>query len=573
MRAPTARQGNVLAPGKSAPPYAGTALKALSVFDVIAQADGPIAFKDLMDSCGMPRATLHRMLSALTESGLVRYDSDSRTYWLGMRLVDLAGKIWERIDFSRTFDRELERLRQITGQSAQIAAIEGFQIVYIDERDSFDEIRLYYMKGRRHPAYCTATGKSILACLDPGEVRRLATKNAMTSYTPHTLTDLPSLATELALTRERQYAIDDEELELGRRCVAAAILDHRDRAIAAIGVTGPADSLSVAQCHTLAPELIAAANRITTALRQLGNPVEAEKLAPKKPDDSRVACAFPGTAFLADSPAWCERTERLHWVDILAPAIHIGDPKTGLATSTMLPSLVGSIAPRERGGWVAALQTGLVFVSETGAITPIARPEADKPQNRLNDGKCDSRGRFWFGSMSMLREPGKGALYRFDATDGVSCVETGYSICNGIEWNLAGDRMYVGENLTNRIFVYPFDAASGTLGRRELFCQFPEDGPSLGGLVVDEEDHLWSPLWDGAAVVRIAPDGKPVQTIPVPVPKPTGIAFGGADMRTLYVTSSRLRLSATQLAHAPLSGSVFALATGIRGRGANRFAG
>ncbi|MCA0448487.1 MAG: SMP-30/gluconolactonase/LRE family protein [Proteobacteria bacterium] len=559
--------------GKPGTPYAGTALKALSVFDVIARSDRPIAFKDLIEPCGLPRATLHRMLSALTESGLVRYDPDQRTYWLGMRLIDLAGKIWERIDFSGAFARELDRLRKLTGDNAQIAAIEGFQIVYVDERDSFDEIRLYYMKGRRHPAYCTAMGKAILACLDAAELKRLVGANAMTAYTPRTITDLPALQNELALTRERQYAIDDEELEVGRRCVAAAILDHRNQAIAAIGLTGPADRMSVARCHELAPELIAAANRITMSLRRLGDAGSVERAAIDKPADPRVSCAFPGTTFIGDSPVWDTRARRLLWVDILAPAIHSGDPKTGIDTTTLMPSLVGSIVPREKGGLVAAMQTGLAFVSDRAEVTPIVHPEADKPPNRLNDGKCDSRGRFWFSSMSMQREPGKGALYRLDPDLKLVTVETGLTICNGPDWNLADNRMYLTDAIRNRVLVYPYDSATGAIGTPEILTQLPEDGGAPGGLAIDLEDHIWTPMWDDGEVLRIAPDGKIVTRIHVPALKPASVAFGGDDLGTLYVTSARIRMSATQIERAPLTGSVFAIRAGVRGRPPNRFAG
>ncbi len=559
--------------GKPGAPYAGTALKALSVFDVIAASDRPISSRDLMELCGLPRATLHRMLSALIESGLVQYDADSRTYWLGMRLVDLANKIWERIDFSGAFAREFDTLRKLTGEKVQIVAIEGFQIVYMDERGSVDEARLYYTKGRRHPAYCTAAGKAILARLDPAELRRLVGANAMTAYTPRTITDLPSLQAELALTHERQYAIDDEELEVGQRSVAAAILDHRNRAIAAIGLTGPAERLPLPRCHDLAPEVIAAAHRITMTLRQLGKPAVSETSRAETCTDRRVSCVFPGTAFIGDSPVWCERTQRLHWVDIVAPAIHVGEPKTGRATSTLLPSLVGSIVLRERGGYLAALQTGLAFVSERGEVVPIANPEGDKPQNRFNDGKCDSRGRFWASSMSMQREPGRGSLYRLDPDGALNVVETGLSLCNGPDWNLADDRMYLVDNFRGRILAYPFDAATGALGAASVIAEFPNTGPAPGGLAVDAEDHLWLPMWDGGEVLRLTPEGKIVSRISVPVLKPTGAAFGGEGLRTLYVTSSRIRMSATQLDRWPLSGSVFAIETGVRGRLPYAFAG
>ncbi|MBS7706154.1 SMP-30/gluconolactonase/LRE family protein [Chelatococcus asaccharovorans] len=553
--------------------YAGTALKALAVFDVIADADRPLGFKDLMSLCGLPKATLHRMLSALTESGLVQYDPSARTYWLGMRLVDLAGRIWERIDFSGAFTRELENLRKLTGVNAYIVALEGFQVAYIDERGSLQEVRLYYMRGRRQPAYCTAGGKAILACLDPSELRRLVGVHAMTAYTPRTITDLPALQHELGLVRERQYAVEDQELEAGQNAAAAAILDHRNQPIAAIGIAGAADRLSVARCHELGPELIAAANRITTALRHLGGHPEAEPVRMNRTHDNQMSCVFPSTSFIGDSPLWCDRTNRLYWVDILGPAIHIGNPQTGTVTTMPLPGLVGSIALRKDGGILAALQIGLAFISDRGEITPIANPEAAKPQNRFNDGKCDASGRFWVSTMSMQREPGQGALYRLDPDLSLKTMETGVSVCNGPEWNVAGDRMYLVDNFRSRILSYRYDVASGDISDPSVLVQFPDNGAVPGGIAVDKDDHLWIPMWDGKEVLRITPQGEINARFSIPVLRPTSLAFGGSDLKTLFVTSSRIRMSATELDIWPLSGSVFKLDVAVEGRPQAKFAG
>ena len=558
---------------RKSPIYAGTALKALSVFDLIAESDRPMAIKDLIDRCGMPRATLHRMLSALVETGLVHYDREARTYWLGMRLIELAGKVWERIDLSGAFARELGQLRKLSGMNAQIAVIEGFQIVYIDERDSFDEVRFYYMKGRRHPAYCTAMGKAMLACLDQIELRRLVGSHEMTAYTKDTLTDLPALQVELALTRERQYAIDDEELEVGRRCVASAILDHSGRAIAAIGLTGPAGRLSKSHCHELGPELIAAGQRITRALGQLGDSVGERPRRVSAAGDPRVRCAFAGTSFIADSPVWSERSGELLWVDILAPAIHTGNPSRRDSASALLPSLVGSIALRSSGGLIAAFQNGIGFVSDRYEVDIVAAPEADRPQNRMNDGKCDSHGRFWVSSMSMLREPGKGSLYRFDPDQSLHTVQSGLSILNGPDWSPEDDRMYLTDSLANRLIAYPYDPNTGSLGEAKTLLQLPQDKPVMGGIAVDVEGFIWTAMWDGSEVLRIAPDGRIVTRISIPVPRPTGVTFGGDDFDTLYVTSSRIRMSATQIEIAPLSGSVFAIDVGVCGRRPNEFTG
>lgn len=553
-------------------PAAATALKAIGIFDLIAASERPLLFKEIATRSGLPKATLHRMLSALLETGLIGFDPNTKSYWLGMRILDLANRIWERIDLSGAFGVELAHLRKISGETAHAAVLEGFQITYVDERSELEEIRIFYQKGRRLPAYCTATGKAILSKLDMQFVETLIRRNTLHTYSSGTLTTWPSLQRELALSAERQYAVDNEEHEIGRRCVAAAIFDHRGSPIAAIGITGSSQRLSLERCHLLAPEVIAAAARITAKLGSLP-PTDDIQLTRNRPIETPdVQCVFPGTCFLPDSPVWCPTSGRLVWVDILAPAVHFADPVSGDIRTSDVPALIGSLAPTRSGSFVAALQNGFARLDNHGRWqSGIADPEADKPQNRFNDGKCDPQGRFWAGTMSMLREPGQASLYRLDQSGNVVRMEDGLSLCNGIEWSLDGKTMYVVDSIAACIYAYDFDGPSGAISNRRILVVFPEAEGLLGGLAIDASGCLFAPIWDGGCVIRFTPDGNIDRRIDLPVPRPMGVCFGGEDYKTLFVTSARLRMTARQLAEAPLSGSVFALNVGIAGRPANLF--
>jgi sugar lactone lactonase YvrE len=231
-----------------------------------------------------------------------------------------------------------------------------------------------------------------------------------------------------------------------------------------------------------------------------------------------------------------------------------------------MPELVGAVVPRRRGGLVAAMQNGFKAVDpETGAVSLIANPEADKPGNRFNDGKCDRRGRFWAATMAIDTQPGEGSLYRLDTDGRVSRMDTGFHVSNGLGWSPDNRRFYFTDSGPKRIYVYDFDLEGGAVENRRTFVQVPDGVGVPDGLAVDAEGFVWSAHWDGWCVTRYDPDGKVDRVINLPVPRPTSCAFGGPDLTTLYITSARIRLSAGQLAEAPLSGSVFALQSGIRG--------
>ncbi|MEJ0097575.1 MAG: SMP-30/gluconolactonase/LRE family protein [Bauldia sp.] len=549
---------------------AATATKALRVLSLIGDAEGPLRFRDIAQLAGLPKATLHRMLSALIESGLISYDPEGETYWLGMRIVDLANKVWETLDLRGAAERELARLRQLSGETAQLGMLDGMHVVYLDERASLQEVRVFYRGGRRLPAYCTALGKVMLAHLPQQRQYDLVFRNSLTAYTPRTLTTLPDLEREFALIRERSYAIEDEELEVGRRSVAAPIFEHGGEPLAAIAITGPADRLTLDECHRLSAEVIGCAQRI----RPQAAAARAPASRPLRSKGDQIRCVLPAAAFLGDSPVWSAHEQSLYWVDILEPAVHTFDPDRGVDRATMLPSLVGAVALREQGGLVLALQTGFHLMDAGSAVAaPLGNPEPGLPRNRFNDGKCDRRGRFWAGTMSMIREPSAGNLYRLDPNGAFQRMDQGYTLCNGIDWSPDDATMYVADSVHRTIYAYDFDVDAGSISRRRPFIEIPESRGALGGITVDAEGFLWCPLWDGASIVRVDPAGRIERTIQVAVPRPTGVTFGGDELRTLYVTSARLRLSSRDLSHAPLSGSIFAFEPGPVGLPASRFAG
>jgi sugar lactone lactonase YvrE len=277
---------------------------------------------------------------------------------------------------------------------------------------------------------------------------------------------------------------------------------------------------------------------------------------------------------LGESPIWCDRTGTLTWVDSRAPSINRWDPSTGSVIRFVAPKLIGSIGFREQGGWIAALQDGLYFVDpDTGSFEAVARPEADLPDNRFNDGRVDRQGRFWAGTMNDRRRDPTGSLYRFDPDRSLSRHLTDIIVPNSLAWSPESERMYFADTYRHRIMSFDFDAASGTLSGERLFADCLGGPGRPDGSAIDEDGCLWNAEYAGSRLVRYTPGGRIDRVIPMPFSNPTCCTFGGLRLETLFVTSARQRLSPEQLALEPLAGSVLALAVGARGLPEPRFLG
>ena len=289
----------------------------------------------------------------------------------------------------------------------------------------------------------------------------------------------------------------------------------------------------------------------------------------------KIACIADTKCTLGEGPVWDERARQLYWVDIKAPAIWRHDPATGATRNWPMPHRIGAIALRQNGGLVAALKPGFAFVDlDTNRIEIIARPEPDMPDNRLNDGACDAKGRFWAGSMDDMEKAPSGHLYRLNPDRTVVRFDAGFVVTNGVRWSNDGKRLYFVDSAARTIWAYAFDMATGTPGSRELFAKLPDDEGYPDGLCVDAEDHVWSAHWAGARITRYRPDGAKDRVIEIPAPNVTSCCFGGEDFATLYVTTARVGVDDKALARAPQTGGVFAvIGLGVKGQPSPRFAG
>ena len=257
---------------------------------------------------------------------------------------------------------------------------------------------------------------------------------------------------------------------------------------------------------------------------------------------------------LGECPLWDERAQALWWVDIHAPAIKRFD---GRATEVFpMPEPVGSIALRDKGGLLAAMQTG-IFVFQDKALRLLVAPEAHDKAQRFNDGRCDRQGRFWVGTLKDPEFTPTGLLFRLEGKK-IEVRRAGIKVPNSLAWSPDGRTMYFADSPRHKIWAFDYAPGTGEATNERVFAAPHPGFPD--GSCVDAEGGLWNAEYGNARVVRYAPDGKIDRAIAVPARAPTCCCFGGARLDTLYITSAD-------------GGGVFAFVPGVKGLPESRFSG
>jgi sugar lactone lactonase YvrE len=280
------------------------------------------------------------------------------------------------------------------------------------------------------------------------------------------------------------------------------------------------------------------------------------------------ACVLPTSALLGECPRWDEQRQVLWWVDINAPALHRFDPASGADTAIAMPENIGCFALAEGGGFIAGLRSGVWRLDDDGKPVELLAANPEDPRtSRFNDGRCDPAGRFLAGTLDEPKAGGNAHLYRLDGTT-LEAISGGLLTSNGLAFSPDGQWLYHSDTPNFAIYRYPYDPATGAVGARETWVRVtpvPGDRGRPDGAAVDAEGYYWSAFYEGARVVRFAPDGTVDSTYPLPARCPTMCAFGGTDLRTLYVTTARGGRSVEELAQYPQSGGVFAMRAPVAG--------
>jgi sugar lactone lactonase YvrE len=280
------------------------------------------------------------------------------------------------------------------------------------------------------------------------------------------------------------------------------------------------------------------------------------------PPLGRARLVWAAGAELGEGATWDTHAAGLWWVDIRGRRLHHMDEAGKDRRSWELPQEPGCVALTDDPARVVlGLRTGVfLFEPATGRLEPLAVPEGHAPGHRLNDGKVDPSGRFWFGTMHDGERPAEGALHPLERPRAAATRADGpYTVPNGPAFSPDGRVMYCADSPAG--VVYAFDVDGGGLARKREFVRFAEREGHPDGMAVDAEACLWVAHWGGGRVSRFAPDGRRLGHVEVPTERVTSCAFGGADLRTLFITSA----GGTGSAGAGPAGGVFAARTDAAG--------
>ena len=289
---------------------------------------------------------------------------------------------------------------------------------------------------------------------------------------------------------------------------------------------------------------------------------------------SPFSCVLDIRASLGECPQWSAAEQALYWVDINAPSLNRFDPVAGRNTAMPMPESIGCFSFRAKGGFIAALRTGVWLLGPDG--TPerkIADAPYDPAHHRFNDGRCDRQGRFLAGYMNEMRDANTAGLLRVDVDLVMTPVLDDMMISNGLAFSPDGRTMYHADTPTRSIRAFEYDIATGTPSNPRVFARWNGATDRPDGAAVDSEGNYWTALYQGGRIVQLNPAGATLAEFPIPASCPTMCAFGGPDLRTLYVTSARQRIDEDELARRPQSGGIFSMRVEIPGLPESMFAG
>lgn len=271
---------------------------------------------------------------------------------------------------------------------------------------------------------------------------------------------------------------------------------------------------------------------------------------------------LPRTA-LGEGPHWDPAADRLFWVDIVGQCFHMLDVNDGRVRSYDTSRAVSFVLPVSSTQVLLGLSNG-VYLRDLDTdmeqlIAHVTLPNA----HRLNDGKCDPQGRLWIGTINTSEEPSEtAALYRIK--DGkFREIDGGYANANGKAWSPDGRLLYHADTARGIIWQFDYDADCAELSAKRVFANLGDESPD--GLAVDTDGNVYAALFGSSAVVVLTPRGDEVSRIDLPVPNPTSCAFGGPDMRTLFITTASDGMDDEALRQWPLAGHIFSVDLDVSG--------
>ena len=284
-----------------------------------------------------------------------------------------------------------------------------------------------------------------------------------------------------------------------------------------------------------------------------------------------VECVWPLGAQLGEGPMWSADEGALWFVDIKGRHIHRFDETSGEKKTWTTPEVSAFIFPASNGKFMCGLKSGLYeFDPANGTFNLRVRVDAEYRNNRLNDGYVDQAGRLWFGTMDNLERNPTGSLYCFTDSQ-IRRMDMNYIVTNGPAMSPDGKTLYHIDSTKHTVYAFDVDGR-GMLVNKRVFVKIEELTDYPDGPAVDVNGNVWIAMFGGWGVRCYSPQGKLLEVIKLPVSNCTKVAFGGDDLKTLYVTTASVALTDEQRKEQPLAGGLFRVRVDVPGMMQNKFA-
>jgi sugar lactone lactonase YvrE len=275
--------------------------------------------------------------------------------------------------------------------------------------------------------------------------------------------------------------------------------------------------------------------------------------------------AFQCRNQLGEGPVWHPEENALYWIDLIGKKLFRGDAATGKVVEKDLPYRCARVTLCDDDRMLFSFTRGLALGSyASDSYQPLSDTPVISDGERFNDGACDSRGRYWTGTYDALLASPIGGIYCIDAGKTLQ-ADSGVRLANGLRWNPDETRMYFADSRPGKLWVYDFDLGAARISNRQLFVDYEGTGVKPDGCATDTDGCVWVAEVHRSQVARYTPEGKLDQVVKTPTRRPTSVSFGGADNRTLFITTRADCMSEEELTKEPLAGTVLSARVPVPG--------
>lgn len=240
--------------------------RALDILESFVSAKQELGVTEISKKRSLHKSTVHGILSTLVKRGYIAQAKESGKYSLGIKLFEMGMLVQEGMDLKSAAESVMQSLLEEYGETVHLVVLDQGEVVYIDKKESSQSMRIVSQVGKRLPCHCTGVGKSILAFLPQNELKQIIANNEMIRYTKNTITDKKTLEEELQKIRQQNYAIDNEEILEGLRCIAAPIKDYSKNVVGAVSIAGPSVRLTYDKIKVISKSIVDAASKISYQL-------------------------------------------------------------------------------------------------------------------------------------------------------------------------------------------------------------------------------------------------------------------------------------------------------------------